>query len=92
MTAITLSPICATILAALKRGPRTTRQLLRATGCLSVHPRITELRRVLQPAGYTIDTHLLRVRNRHGDTVSVARYSLRPQRRPRRATARRAAA
>lgn len=91
MTAITLSPPCATILAELRRGPRTTRDLLRATGCLSVHPRITELRRVLGERGVAIDTRLLRVRNRHGATVTVAQYSLRRERKPR-ATARRAAA
>lgn len=93
MPAIALSPQCAAILAELRSGPRTTLDLTRSTGVLSVGPRIHELRVALQLNGLAIDTALVEVRNRHKQRVHVARYSLRcmPRSRSKRATAKRRA-
>lgn len=60
------------ILAELRLGARTTLELQRATGVLSVSARMHELRTL----GHRIDTALVTVRNRRGDRCHVARYTL----------------
>lgn len=89
---IALSPQCADILSQLRQGPRTTMQLMHATGVMAVAPRIHELRIALQVEHLAIDTRLIEVNNRHGKPCHVAEYSLRDTRRKRVAAVLKAAA
>ena len=82
-----LSPHCAAILAELRQGPCTTRELQRRIGMTCPSVRIHELRAI----GHPIETTMVQVRNRHGDRCTVARYSLGRRRRSASRTRRRTA-
>lgn len=69
---VALSPHCAAILAELRQGPCTTRELQRRIGMTCPSVRIHELRAI----GHPIETTMVQVKNRHGDRCTVARYSL----------------
>lgn len=69
---VPLSPQCAAILAELRQGPATTRELQRRIGMTCPSVRIHELRAI----GHPIETTMVQVKNRHGDRCTVARYSL----------------
>ncbi|MEN6538891.1 MAG: helix-turn-helix domain-containing protein [Mizugakiibacter sp.] len=67
-----LSPQCAAILGELRRGPRTTMDLIRRCGVICVSARTHELKR----AGYPIGMQMVRVRDRRRHIVRVAEYRL----------------
>lgn len=85
--ALTLSPQCADILSHLRSGPRTSLQLRRSTGIMALTTRIHELRIALEVRGEKIETRLIEVRNRHGESRHVAEYTLRRKPRARRPVA-----
>lgn len=69
---VALSPHCASILAELRQGPCTTRELQMRIGMTCPSVRIHELRAI----GHPIETTMVQVKNRHGVRCTVARYSL----------------
>lgn len=69
----TLTPQLADVVSQLKRGPRTTLQLMRATGAIRVGALVHTLRLI----GYNIETQIVRVPTRHKKAAHVARYWLR---------------
>jgi len=84
-----LTPQCADVLTQLKKGPRTTLQLMRATGSI----RVGALIHVLRLAGYRIHTEIVKKPTRHAQPANVAKYTLQQTRRAiRAAKARRVAA
>lgn len=74
-----LTPQLADVVSQLKRGPRTTLQLMRATGAI----RVGALVHTLRLAGFNIDTEIVKVPTRHKKSAHVARYTLRARRRRR---------
>jgi len=81
---IDLHPQCLDVLDQLRRGRRTTLQLMLATGAIRVGAVIHTLRL----AGFRIATEIIRVPTRHKDRPAfVARYTL--TQRKRRAAAKR---
>jgi len=72
-----LTPQCADALTELKKGPRTTLQLMRSTGSL----RPATLVHVLRIAGYRILTEIVKKPTRHKRDAHVALYTLQKPRR-----------
>jgi hypothetical protein len=63
---------CQRIEAALRKGPLTRLQAINRYGVLNLWARIAELRE----AGLRINSERIRVRNRFGESTTVARYRL----------------
>jgi len=81
---IDLHPQCLAVLGELKRGRRTTLQLMNATGAI----RVGAVVHTLRLAGFRIGTEIIRVPTRYKDKPAfVARYTL--TQRKRRAAAKR---
>lgn len=74
-----LTPQLSAVLSQLKRGRRTTLQLMRATGAI----RIGSLVHALRLIGYNIQTEIISVPTRHKRPAHVARYTLASRRRRR---------
>lgn len=73
----TLPPQSADVLTELKKGPRTTLQLMRSTGSL----RPAAIVHLLRIAGYRIHTEIVRKPTRHKRDAHVALYTLQQSRR-----------
>lgn len=73
----TLPPQSADVLSELKKGPRTTLQLMRATGSL----RPAAIVHLLRIAGYRIHTEIVKKPTRHKREAHVALYTLQHPRR-----------
>ena len=74
-----LTPQLAAVVGELKRGKRTTLQLMRATGAIRVGALVHALRLI----GFDIQTEIVRVPTRHKKPAHVARYTLNSRRRRR---------
>lgn len=74
-----LTPQLSATLIELKRGKRTTLQLMRATGAIRVGALVHALRLI----GFDIHTEIVRVPTRHKKSAHVARYTLNLRRRRR---------
>lgn len=74
-----LTPQLSATLDELKRGKRTTLQLMRATGAIRVGALVHALRLI----GFDIQTEIVRVPTRYKKAAHVARYSLNLRRRRR---------
>lgn len=69
-----MTPQCASVLSALRKGPMTSLEIYVTLGVYRAGARVFDLR----GAGHRIATDMVSVRNRNGEPCRVARYALLP--------------